>query len=277
MVNRDLSKISMNLSKRYKILIIVVIGILIIFSLNFCRKGIRNIFYLISSPVQKVIWQTGKGLSDFGKTIIETKDLKRENTDLKLKNQQLLAENSSLKELRGENEILREALEIGLEEDFKLTLAEIIGKDVSQDFILINKGSKNGIQKDFPVINQQKVLFGKIDETYKNFSKVMLISNKNSILDVKIQDSDRNNTQKIYGVVKGKGDLNVFLDLIPSDVVIKEGDILISSGLGGNLPKGLLVGEIKKKKKNDIKPFQKAEIKPFFDITQTEKLFIILK
>lgn len=265
----------MKLLRKYKILIIVVIGILILFSLNLGRRGIRNIFYSISSPIQKVIWQTGKGFSDFGKTIIGIKNLKKENTDIKLKNQQLLVENFFLKELREENEILREALEIGLEKDFKLVLAEIIGKDVSQDFILINKGLKDGIQKGFPVINQQKVLFGKIDETYKNFSKVMLISNKNNVLDVRVQDSDRNGVQKIYGVVKGKGNLKVFLDLIPSSVAIKEGDILITSGLGTSYPKGFLVGEIKKMEKDDIKPFQKAEIKPFFNITQTERLFII--
>lgn len=263
--------------KKVKIFVAIIIIALVIFLLNSFQKPIRNVFYLVSSPIQKVIWQTSKGLSDFGKIIIEIKNLRKENEELKLKNQHLLAENSFLKELREENETLREALEVGLEKDFKLALANVIGKDVSQDFILINKGSKNGIQKGFPVINQQKVLFGKINETYKNFSKVMLISNKNNVLDVKIQDSDGSGVEKIYGVVKGKGNLRAYLDLIPSGVAIKEGDILITSSLGASYPKGLLVGEIKRREKDDIKPFQKAEIKPFFDITQTEKLFIILK
>ena len=263
----------MKLYKRYKILIIVI-GILIIFSSNFCRSGIRNIFYFISSPFQKVIWKTGKGFSDFGNTIIEIKNLKKENEEMKLRNQRLLMENSFLKELKEE---IREALEISLEKDFELALAEIIGKDISQDFILINKGTEDGIQNGLPVITEQKVLFGKINESYKNFSKVMLISNKNSILDVKVQNSDGNNDQKIYGTVKGKGNLSVFLDLIPSGVEIREGDILITSALEGIFPKGLLVGEIREKKKNDIKPFQTAEVEPFFNINQKEKLFIILK
>jgi len=266
----------MKLSKKYKILIIVI-GLLVILSSNFFRSGIKNIFYFISSPFQKVIWKTGKGFSDFGNTIIEIKNLKKENEEIKLRNQRLLAENSSLKELKEENEDLRKALEISLEKDFELALAEIIGKDISQDFILINKGTEDGIQKGLPVITEQKVLFGKIDESYKNFSKVMLISNKNSVLDVKVQNSDENNDQKVYGTVKGKGNLSVFLDLIPSGVEIREGDILITSALEGNFPKGLLVGEIREKKKNDIKPFQTAEVEPFFNITQTERLFIILK
>ncbi len=267
----------MRLPKKHRILIIAVVGILIIFSLNLCQKGIKNIFYLISSPVQKIMWQTGQKFSNFGQTIFEIKNLKRDITDLRLKNQQLLAEVVFLRELQKENEILREALDIGLEKDFDLVLVEVIGTDALGDFILINKGSTDGILKDLPVINQQKILFGKIYEVYENFSKVMLISHKDSIFDVEIQDSDPPGDQEIYGVVKGEGNLKIFFDLIPSETKIKEGDILVTSALEGVFPKGILVGEVKQAKKSDIKPFQQAEITPFFDITHTESLFIILK
>ena len=260
----------MKLSKKQKILIIVIIGILIIGLTNLYSKAVRNTFYLISAPIQKVFWQTGQKISNLGETIVEIKNFKKENEELKLKNQQLLAEIALLKELKKENEILREALKIGLEKDFKLELAEVIGKDISEDFILINKGSKDGISKDLPVITQQKVLFGKIEEVYENFSKVMLISNKESVFDAKIHEKE------IYGVVKGKGNLKIFFDLILSDAEIETGDILVTSALEGIFPKGLLVGEIKKERKSDIKPFQQAEVDPFFDISQIENLFIIL-
>ena len=265
----------MRLPKKHRILIIAVVGILIIFSLNLCQKGIKNIFYLISSPMQKIMWQTGQTFSNFGQTMFEIKNLKRDITDLGLKNQQLLAEVASLKELQKENEILREALDIGLKKDFSLVLVEVIGKDALGDFILINKGSTDGILKDLPVINQQKILFGKIYEVYENFSKVMLISHKDNIFDVKIQDSDLLADQEIYGVVKGEGNLKIFFDLIPPEVKMEVGDILVTSALEGVFPKGILVGKIKKARKSDIKPFQQAEIEPFFDITQTENLFVI--
>lgn len=261
----------MKLSPKFKIgvILVLMVAIFVILNLTGFSKEIKNFFYLTSEPIQKTLWRTGGRVSDFFEMISETKNLKKENEELTLEIQALLSENARLKELKKENEILREALGIGLEKDFKLILAQVIGKDVSQDSLLINKGFQDGISKGLPVITQQKTLVGKIGEVYENFSKIMLLTNKESSFDAKISDSD------IYGMVKGKGDLGLFLDLIPKEKEIKEGDFIITIPLGGVFPEGLLAGEIKKVKKSDVEPFQQAEIKPSFDIKEIEDLFVI--
>lgn len=261
-------------STRLKFTIIVVL--LIVFftalNLNFIRKEVKNFFYLISSPIQKTLWTAGSKVSGFFETITEMKELKKENEELKLKNQQLLTENISLRELKKENKFLRDALTLKPQEEFKLEMAEVIGKDISQDSILINKGSRDGISKDMPAITQAKILIGRVSKVYKNFSKVALISNKNSSFDAKIYYE---NSPPVYGVVKGQGELRLLLELIPKEKNIKEGDLVITAGLGGIYPKDLLIGKIKKVQKSDIKPFQKAEIKPTLNLSQLENLFII--
>lgn len=275
----------MKLSPKLKIGIVVVllIAFFVVLNLTGFSKEVRNFFYFISSPIQKVLWQAGDRVSDFFEAISEIKSLKKETEELKLKNQELMAQIVSLKELQEENEFLRQALEIGLEKEFKLVLAEIIGKDISQDFLLIDKGANDGIVKDMPVITQQKVLVGKISEIYEDFSKVMLISNKKSSFSAKVQDYNPPATQlegpptaqDIEGVVKGKGGLNIFLDLVPRDKELSEGDIVVTSALGGVFPKGILVGEVKEIQRSDIEPFQTAEINPAFDIKEIKTLFII--
>jgi len=278
----------MKLNYRFKIGIIsaLIVVFFLVLNLTPAGKEVRNFFYLISAPIQKSLWRLGERVSDFFETISEIKNLKKENRELKLKIQELLAENAKLKELKKENEILREALGIGLEKEFKLSLAEVIGKDISQDSLIINKGSEDGISKGLPVITQQKVLLGKISQVYKNFSKVMLISNKNSTFSARFQDSEPpailpsaeggRAPKDIEGIVKGKGNLQLFLDLIPQNAEIREGDDIVTISLGGIFPEGLLVGEIKEVKKSDIEPFQQAEISPFFDIKAIESLFIII-
>jgi len=196
--------------------------------------------------------------------------LKKENEEFELKVQELLAENIALKESEVENETLREALEIGLQKEFRLSLAEVIGKDITGDSILVNKGSRDGFSKGMPAVTQQKVLLGRITEVYENFSRITLISNKESSFDAKIPDSD------ISGVVKGRGRLKLYLDLIPQDKQVKEGDLVISTQFGGIYPKGLLIGLVKEVQKSDIKPFQQIEILPFFDIKELERVFIII-
>ena len=259
----------MRFSAQKKKILIVIIGILIILSLNFFQKEVKGFFYLISAPIQKNLWEVGDRTADFFEALSEIKSLKRENEELKLEIQKLLAENSSLKELKQENQAFREALEIDLQKDFILIFAEVIGKDIGQDSILINKGSKDGILEGFPVTTPQRVLLGRIAEVYKTFSRVMLISSEESSFDAKIADTD------ILGVVKGTGRLKLCLDFIPKDKEIKEGDLVISTSIGGIYPKNLLAGLIKEVKKSDINPFQLAEISPFFNIEEVKTVFVI--
>jgi len=253
------------------LIIIVIAGLLVIFSLNlpFFQKQLKGFFYFISSPIQKTLWRAGDKVSDFFEVIGEIRNLKRENEELKLKNQELASQIAQLAELKKENEVLRDALGIGLEKEFKLVLAEVVSKDISQDSILINKGSKDGIRKNLPVIEKQKNLIGKIGEVYEKFSRVILISNKESSFDAQIPEKD------ISGVVEGKGNLQIFLDFVPQEKEIKEGDFIITASLGGIFPKGLLVGEIGKVLRSDVEPFQQAKIKPAFDIRELETVFII--
>lgn len=269
------------LGKRSKIVIGIFVLILVIFSLNVFQKEVRGFFYFISSPIQKVLWKAGESSSDFLTGVIKRKDLKEEIDELNLKNQGLLQQVADLKELERENKVLREALALELQKEFNLSLAQVIGKDISQDFILIDKGLENGISKNMPVITEQKVLVGKISDVYKNFSKVILISNKEISFDAKILppkelSSPGELSSFGSGVVRGQGNSKILFDLVPREEDLFPGDILTTSALGGTFPKGLLVGRIKEIKKSDLEPFQQAEIEPFFDISQVEKIFIIL-
>jgi len=262
----------MKLPSSFKIglISVLLISFFIVLNLTGFSKEIKNFFYLISSPIQKTFWRAGDNMSDFFEAISQSKNLKKENEELELKIQAFLAENIALKDLKKENEILREALGIGLEKNFKLVISQIIGKDISSDTILVNKGLNDGLTPGLPVITSQKILVGKISEVYKNFSKVMIISNKESSFDAEIEN------REAIGIAKGKGGLKLYLDFIPKEKEILEGDIVVTSALGGIFPKGLLVGQIKDIKRSDIEPFQQAEISPFFNIKELETLFILI-
>ena len=254
---------------------ILIIAVFLILFLNFYQKGLylkklKNFFYSISSPVQITLWQAGIKVSDFFQTISQISNLKKANEELKLKNQELLSKIADLENLKKENEKLRTALGLGLEKEFNLVLARVVSKDISQDGIEINKGAKDGLSKDLPVITAQKILVGKISEVYDNFSKVALISDKNSSFSAKISGKETT------GIVKGQGGSDILLDLVPKEDEILPGDLVVTSILGKVFPEGLLVGEIKEVKKNDIDPFQQAVISPFLDINELDQLFIIV-
>lgn len=248
---------------------VLLAAFFIVLNLTGFAKTFKNSFYSISSPVQKKIWQTGARTSDFLTGILKIKILERELDLVYLKNRELIGQVAALREFKKENEVLREALNIGLKKEFRLKLTRMVGIDVSQDSLLINKGEKDGISKGMPAITGQKVLLGRIGEVYRDFSEVVLISSKKSSFDAKISEKE------IYGMAKGEGSFKLFLDLIPKDKEVSEGDLVVTAALGGIYPEGILIGEIKKIKKSDVESLQTAEIKPGFNIKKLDYLFII--
>lgn len=256
--------------KRGKILVLIVAGIILILSLNFFQTEVKGFFYNISSPIQKTFLRAGDSISEFFGSVADIQNLKKENDELKSVVRALLAENVLLEELARENEILREALGIGLRDDFQLVLAEITGKDISQESIVIDQGSKDGLAPGMPVVTQEKILLGRIAEVYDNFSRVILISNKESSFDAKISGAD------VTGVARGRGGSKMEFDLVPQDKNIAVGDLLVSSALGGIYPEGLLAGSVKAVERDDVSPFYRIEILPSFNLQEIETVFVII-
>lgn len=251
------------------IIIIFIITFFVVLNLTSSAKVIKNFFYSISEPIQKILWKQGSKLSYFSEMIFERKNLKEENEQLIVKILDLWNEKIEKAELEKENKALREALGLGLEKEFELKESRVIEKDISHDFILINRGAVDGLSENLPVITPQKILIGVTSEIYKNFSKVRLISDKESSLAVQVYEKE------INGLVRGKGGFKISLEDLPKEEEIERNDIIITSSLSRIYPQGLLVARIEEVKKQDIEPYQRAEVKALFDISRIETVFII--
>lgn len=286
------------LSKKCKILLIIL-AIALLFLLNkFGGQVIRNTFYLISSPIEKILWRGGENVSDSFSSLFAIKRLKKENETLLKQNFALLKDLTTLKALKEENQTLRDVLNLGLEKQFKLSLTTAISQTSEGDFLLISGGREDGIFQNMSVITQEGVLVGKIEESFENFSRVRLISTPQSVFDIEIypvesfaesktkypilsnglneeaiqQIQDKEN---VFGVAQGKGSLKIEFHLVPKEHQIKKGDIVLTTTLGGNFPKGLLVGEIGEIRKSNTEPYQEGEIKPYFTEINLIRLFVI--
>jgi rod shape-determining protein MreC len=210
--------------------------------------------------------------SSFFGSLFNGVSLFKENENLKQENQKLLSQVAAIQSILQGNQAQSDVSTSCQDSGFNLVMAGVSGLD--GDNISINKGLADGISEGMPVISQQGVLFGRVLKAYKNFSQIILISNKNSIVNVKIQQSDPL-FPEINGVVKGNGGLNAYLDLIPISSEINFGDILVTSAIDKAFPKDLLVAKIIQEEKNDQKPFQQARIDLFFDVTKSDNLFVI--
>ena len=260
-----------NSNRRNKILILLFVALILITILNVSQKESKNFIYTISSPFQSSLWNGRIKIFNFLKSFIKIGEIGEKERILREENQKLTSEIVSLKEIKEENEDLRKALGLGIQKKLKLSFVQIIGKNIIQDTILINKGSDDGISKNMPVITPQKVIIGKISKVYKNFSEVELVSNKKISFDAEIQG-----VKDSFGVGKGNGNLNIIVNLVPRKKRISKGNLVISSGLGNIFPKGLLIGKVKKIEKKDTEAFQKITVEPAFNIKEISNLFVII-
>jgi len=255
-----------------KLLLWAVLIVGIISALSYFSSPVKSAFYTVSYPVEKAFWSAGSSLALYCNSFWNVGYYASENENLKIEKQSLLAEIASLQAIVTGNQ---DQLNVSLscqDDGFNLKMAGVTGLD-AEDIITINKGLEDGILKGMPVINQQKALFGKVSKVYKNFAEVELISSKNSVVNVKVSRLDTPESE-IDGVIKGKEGLSIYLDLVPVDDTINEGDVIVTSALEGTYPRDLLVGTITKVDKNDQSPHQQAVIRPFFNI-KTDNLFVI--
>lgn len=239
------------------------------FLIYYFQDPIKNEVYLISSAINQFFLPTTDRLGNFFATFFEFEKIKEENRYLSSKMKELIVEKERWRQIEKENEILRKALDLSLEKDFKMQLAQVVGKDVSGDILIINKGEKEGIKEGEVVITSEKVLVGKISKTYNNFSKVRMFTDKNFAVNVKIGEKETE------GLVKGDGNLKANIQFIPKEEKIGLGEKIFTSNLGNNFPAGLLVGEVEKLEKIDTEFYQKVFIKPALEIDQLKFVFVV--
>jgi rod shape-determining protein MreC len=245
---------------------------ILLFILNTFVSPVKNVFYAITSPISKVFLVAGESSSLFFGSVFNGVFLSKENYILQQENQKLLSQITALQSIVQGNQAQSDVSATCQNSGFKLVMAGVTGLD-GNDIISINKGYANGIIENMPVISQQGVVFGRVIKSYKNYSQVMLISSKNSVVNVKVQNVDL--SSEVDGVVKGKGGMKVYLDLVPISDNIEKDNILVTSSLEKFFPKDLLIGKITHVQKDDQKPFQQAEIELFFNIKTADNLFVI--
>ena len=197
--------------------------------------------------------------------------MREENEKLLRENNALLAEVAGLQEAKKENDILREQLDLLPRDKFELEPSFVIGQDPQGlgSWLIIGKGSSDGISSGMPVIVSEGILVGKIDEVGPDSSRVNLLTNATSAVNA----SDLETGAK--GLLKGTYGLGIVMDMVSQSDILNEGDTVITSGLGGELPRGLLIGKIQEVKVSPDKLFQQAIIMPRIRYQKLDIVFVV--
>lgn len=176
-----------------------------------------------------------------------------------------------LKQQLGETEILYSLLDFARERpENKYVACSVIGRDPSPflHYIIIDHGSDDGILYGMPVVTQQG-LVGRVAAVTASAARVQLITDPGSVVNIRLESA------KVDGQVAGSVTGDLSLEMISKATEIAAGDLVLTSGLGGDYPSDLVVGQLLSPSSDENSLFQSAAVQPVVDFTQLRAVLVI--
>jgi rod shape-determining protein MreC len=259
-------------SKIVKLVLVVIVCLVLIFT---NPKGIfdpvRGFFLRLSIPFQRIFFDLSERSGELVFFLGSISELKTENAELVKENNALAAQLAKLEQEKKENVTLREQLDLLPKDKFDLVGSFVVGQDPQGSFgwVLIDKGEDVGIKSGMAAIVSGGILVGKVDEVYAHSAKVNFLLNATS----SINALDLETSAK--GIVRGEYGLGLVLDMVAQTDLLNVGDSIVTSGLGSEIPKGLLIGKVKEIQVSRDKLFQGAIITSRVKYANLDTIFII--
>ncbi len=230
-------------------------------------SGLRNGIYTVNSFFQRTFT-----------SIHELADLQKEYKELLDRLERYEQLERDVADIRQENIHLKEQLGFSESLQFRHIPAQIIGKDPDNLYsaLVINKGVKQGISRNMPVVAYQdgvEGLVGKVVQVGRSESLVMPLFDSSCFVSARL-------AQTLYeGIVSGQRDENKPLTMQYIKKRAKEeiqyGDLVITSGLGGVFPRGINIGRVSKILYQEYDTSLTIELEPIIDFSRLEYVFVL--
>jgi rod shape-determining protein MreC len=241
---------------------------------------------VVLAPLQRAATALVRNIGDLSQTVRQVRELRARVAELEEQVNALTIENVRLREYEAEVVQLRGLLGfVEANPTWAFLGADVVGRSacinapcgdvVGQEpnpylrYITINVGQADGVAVGMPVVTGGAVLVGRVAETGLHTSKVQLITDPGSNVAAMLQQS------RATGLVVGQPDGSLRMLYIPQEDTVQVGDVVLTSGLGGAFPRGLVLGQVSQVVKQDFALFQEAVIHPAVDYRRVELTLVI--
>ncbi|MBN1887252.1 MAG: rod shape-determining protein MreC [Thermoflexales bacterium] len=235
-------------------------------------KPLEDLAMIVIGPLQRATsGLTGSGAELF-QTFRDARELRAANQLLREANDALTSENIRLREIEAENTALRELLQFKRNAPtYQMLAGEVVGRDPNSllRYIIISVGELDGVRPGMPVVAGGSRLVGRVADVLPRASKVQLINDAASAVNALVESS------RAAGLIQGQADGSLRMDYIHMGDEVIPGDIILTSGLGGNFPRALVIGQVTEVEKRDIDLFQSAKVRPAANLDQLEIVLVI--
>jgi rod shape-determining protein MreC len=229
----------------------------------------------VTAPLQEGVSAIVGQFGELAQTARDLRNLRQRNADLEAENARLLLEIVRLKEIEHEAVLNRELLNFTqAHPSFDIRGAHVVGRVISQDpsnlqrYITLDVGKEMGIARNMPVVTNRG-LVGRVSDIGTGWSRVLLIIDVSSLVNGLTQST------RASGLIQGMPDGTLAMREILQADTVSVGDVVFTSGLGGNFPRQIPIGQITAVERKDYELYQTASVQPTVDFDHLETVLII--
>ncbi len=265
--------------------LLVLALLLIALSESGAVSPLTSVLGTVISPIERAVSVVVDFLGSFRRSTRDVQALQEQVVALEAQNDALLQENFRLREYQAENRELRRQLNFAQENPtYDLVGADVVeqgcvvypcGEVVGEDtnpylsYLIISVGSRSGVAVGMPVVTGGAAMIGRVVRTSPNLAYVQLINDPESQLSAMLQQT------RVNGIVEGSIRGEIFMTDILPDESVNVGETVVTSSLGGMLPRGLILGQVEEVEYQESDLFQRARIRPAVDFRRLETVLVV--
>lgn len=233
---------------------------------------VQNVTLNITAPLQAVMRDTTRPIADWVNNLTDASGLSSENSRLRAENEQLRNDLARYQEDAVELRNLRDLQ--GVREQFpndSFLNASVIARDSSnqRSIVAIDTGSGDGVREGMIVVTKGRSLVGTVTKTFDDYAWVTLITDPKSAVSAMVQES------RAEGVVAGNYNGDLVMEFVGQGAAVKEGDFVITSGIGGGYPAGVVIGRVSAVKKTGQDLFQHVSVDHLASLSNLDDVLVL--
>ncbi len=260
-------------------LAIVSVSLLgIALSENRTLDRVQNLSLTVTAPLENRLRQLADSVSDFFEGAFNRGELVRENERLRQELERQQSDAAAGEDAQRQLQELEEAL--GVKEsrpDDEFVVADVIAQDPSglKRALAIDRGRKDGLDEGMVVLSKSGSLVGTIFRVYEDFAWLRLVTDPNSAVNAVVLSEGDGEGSGPRGIAAGDLRGSLSLEMLPAGASVAEGDLVTTSGLGGNYPRALLVGSVKSVQQKPQALFKTATVDPAADLSALDTVLVM--
>ncbi len=253
--------------------VVVVASLLFLAASRFAIfDPLENTAQSLTAPIESALQDATRPAADFVNNLTDINRLTSETQTLREEKERLLAEVARLQEAEQELHQVQQLLELrGTGTGDSFIAANVFAREPNnlQNRIAIDRGRADGLREGMIVLTKQGSLVGTISRVLDDVAWVTLITDPSSAVSGLIQAS------RVQGVIVGAADGTLTMEFVEETADVKEGDLVLTSGIGGRHPTGELIGQIVDVERSAQELFQAVRVQPLADLSRLEGVLVL--